>query len=434
MIASTSLFSLISAHSQARNPLKYLSVLENPQIQTPSHRIHAFSQFDLTFDLHRASQHIRLSLEPNHDVLAENAHIEYVDKHGNIRHTEKVNREDYKVFQGKSWLQEKDGRYTNVGWARIVVRRDGIKPLFEGAFTLYGDNHHIQMKSNYMQTKHELDPEIEDLDDEYLTVFRDSDVSRQSPRTELKRSAELACGADRLSFNSDLNHPVYQNMLKRDKGYWGSVDFAALLGKRQSIDGGGAPGGGNSGGVNLKNTIGQTAGCPTTRKVALIGVATDCTYTSQFNATDAVRQNVITQVNTASELYQSTFNITLGLQNLTVSDAECPTTASTSVPWNIGCNSDNIEQRLNLFSQWRGQRPDNNAYWSLWSTCNTGAEVGLAWLGQLCNNAASSQGDTSGSTQTVSGANVIIRTSNEWQVFAHETGHTFGAVHDCDSR
>jgi hypothetical protein len=297
-----------------------------------------------------------------------------------------------------------------------------------------GNHHHIQMKSNYMATKHQLDPELEEAEDEYMAVWRDSDVSRQTPR-DLKRSLGSTCASDKLSFNSDPEHPIFRDLkLKRDIGYWGAMSAAHLLGKRQSnIDGGGA-GNGNSAGVSLKSTIGSTAGCPTTRKVALVGVATDCGYTSSFNSTDSVRQNVITQVNTASDLYQSTFNITLGLRNLTVSDAECPATASAQTPWNVDCTSSaDITQRLNLFSEWRGARGDSNAYWSLFSTCNTGAEVGLAWLGQLCNSGATNQTDTSGTTQSVTGANVVVKTSTEWQVFAHESGHTFGAVHDCDS-
>jgi len=428
------LATVADAHSRARNPLNYLSLIENARLHTPSQRVHAYSHFDLTFDLHRSTQHIRLSLEPNHDILAEDSFVEFLDKDGHVRHAEKVNRDDYKVFQGASFIVDDDGTSSRVGWARIVVRRDGVRPLFEGAFTIMGDHHHVQFKSNYMQTKHTLDPELEEDDDEYMVVWRDTDISRQV-HGDLKRSADLTCVSDRLEFNSNPNHPVFRGMLKRDVGYWGAMSFSSLLSKRQSnIDGGGA-GNGNSAGVSLKSTIGSTAGCPTTRKVALVGVATDCSYTAGFNSTDTLRQNVITQVNTASDLYQSTFNITLGLRNLTVSDAECPGNASsTQTPWNVGCTSStDITQRLNLFSQWRSQRGDTNAYWSLFSTCNTGAEVGLAWLGQLCNSGGTTQQDTSGTAQTVTGANVVVRTSTEWQVFAHESGHTFGAVHDCDS-
>ncbi|EXJ95410.1 hypothetical protein A1O1_00531 [Capronia coronata CBS 617.96] len=427
------LTSTVDAHSKSRSPLNYLSLIEHPRIHSPSHRVNAYSSFDLTFDLHQNSEHVRLSLEPNHDILHEDSYIEFLDKHGNVKHAEKMAREDHKVYQGKAFVVDADGVSEYVGWARIVVRRDGVHPLFEGAFTVNGNHHHIQMKSSYMATKHLMDPDLEDDDDEYMAVWRDSDVSRQT-HTELKRSAGLTCASDKLEFNSNPDHPIFRDLtLKRDVGYWGAVSFSNLLGKRQNIDGGGA-GNGNSAGVNLRSTIGSTAGCPTTRKVALLGVATDCGYTASFNSTDSLRQNVITQVNTASDLYQSTFNITLGLRNLTVSEAECPGTASSQTPWNIGCTgSTDMTQRLNLFSQWRGQRGDDNAYWSLFTTCNTGAEVGLSWLGQLCNHGSTDQQDTNGTTQSVTGANVVARTSTEWQVFAHETGHTFGAVHDCDS-
>jgi hypothetical protein len=395
--------------------------------------VHAYSTFDLTFDLHRNAQPIRLSLQPNHDILAaEGAYVEYLDKDGNVRHTERIDREAHKVFQGKAWISEREGEWTNVGWARIVIRRDGIDPLFEGAFTIMGDHHHIQLRSNYMQTKHILDPHLEDHEDEYMVVFRDSDIAHNT-HIDLRRSGmESSCSADKLEFNTNPNHPVFQQMVKRDDGQWGAMPLASLFSKRQ-IDNNN-PGGGNSGGVNLRSSIGNSAGCPNTRKVALIGVATDCTYTASFNSTDSVRQNIITQINSASDLYQSTFNITLGLRNLTVSDAQCPATAPSSADWNLPCsNSATIENRLNLFSGWRAERQDTNAYWTLLSTCNTGAEVGLAWLGQLCNSGTTTGQDTSGNTQQVSGANIVVRTSTEWQVIAHETGHTFGAVHDCTS-
>lgn len=419
------------AHSRARNPLNYLTFVENARIHTPSHRVHAYSSFDLTFDLHDGEQRVKLTLEPNHDILAEDAHVEYLDAQGNVRHAEKINREDHKVFLGSTWLFEDSGHWTHVGWSRIVIRRDGVDPLFEGAFTILKDHHHIQMKSNYMATKHEMDPEIEEYFDEYMTVFRDSDIGRQ-PHTDLKRGiADRSCQSDQLSFNNDPRHPIFNPVVKRSAGSWGAMSFPALLGKRQ-ID---TTSGGNSASVNLKSSIGSTAGCPSTRKVALMGVATDCTYTGSFNSSDSARQNVITQINSASDLYQKSFNVTLGLQNLTVSDADCPATAPSSAAWNLPCTSNaTITSRLNLFSAWRGDRNDTNAYWTLLSTCNTGAEIGLAWLGQLCTLGAVSSQGTDGTSQTVSSANVVVRTSTEWQVIAHETGHTFGAVHDCDSQ
>jgi len=436
---ATSVLCLISTtqgSSQSRNPLNYLALVENPKIHTHNQRVNAFSHFDLTFDLHKSSQHVRLTLEPNHDILGEDTHVHFLDQDGNIERTEKIIREDHKVYQGQAYIVKPDGTNTHVGWSRIVVRRDGVLPLFQGAFTIMGDHHNIQLKSTYMSTKHRMDPQLEDSDDEYMIVYRDSDVGRLS-HTELRKRGESSksCGADHLTFNTDSQHPVHKEILSRDAGSWGEISVSNLLGKRQTnIDGGGV-GNGNSAGVNLRSSIGDTSGCPTSRRVALVGLATDCTYTAAFNSSDSLRQNVIDVVNTASDLYQSTFNITLGLRDLTVSPAECPATPADATKWNIGCSDTyTITNRLNDFSAWRGGLAgDTNAYWSLFTTCNTGAEVGLAWLGQLCNHGGTSQQDSSGTSQTVTGANVIARTNNEWQVFAHESGHTFGAVHDCDS-
>lgn len=431
----------VSAHSRARNPLNYLTVVDNALIDTASHHkhIHAYSSFDLSFDLHEKPQHMRLSLEPNHDIIADDAHVTYLKTDGTVSHTEKIIREDHKVFQGKAWVVDRKGtgESIQVGWARIVVHKDGEIPLFQGVFTIFGDHHHILLKSSYITTRQKWDPRIDASGDESMIVFRDSDISPTSINAELKRNlgfeTDLACSSDTLEFNRNPNHPIFQAEIKRDNGFWGAASFSSLLGKRQSIDGGGV-GNGNSAGVNLASTIGNSAGCPTTRKVALVGIATDCTYTEAFSDTSAVRTNVISQINSASELYQSTFNVTLGLQNLTISNAECPTTPPAATQWNVAClGNTTITDRLNLFSQWRGNNPDNTAYWSLFSTCNTGAEIGLAWLGQLCNIGSTTQTDTSGATQYVTGANVVVRTDTEWQVFAHETGHTFGAVHDCEA-
>jgi hypothetical protein len=416
----------VLARSTSRDPLGYLTTLEDPVIQTPSHRVHAHSTFDITFGLHRNQQRLKLSLEPNHGILAEGASVQFLDAEGNVARTETLRRSNYKVFKGEAWLEKTAGNWASVGWARITVRRDGILPLFEGAFSIGHDSHHIQLQSHYMQTKHAQDPLLEHDDDEYMVVFRDSDVGT-ADRSELRRSVQtdITCAAHTLSFNRNPHHPVYANVLKRDVGYWGSMPAASLFGKRQNIDGTTS---GNSGNVNLRSSIGSTNGCPTTRKVALIGVATDCEYTSSFNSSQTAHANVITQINLASGVYEKTFDISLGLQNLTVSDGNCPGTPTDATPWNVGCGSNaTIASRLSTFSKWRGERNDSNAYWTLLTNCPTGAEVGLAWLGQLCIGTIVPGADN----ETVSGANVVARTSTEWQVIAHESGHTFGAVHDC---
>jgi hypothetical protein len=403
------------AHSQVRNELNYLTVLEDAVIQTPSHRVNAFSSFDVTFALHQSQQSIKLSLEPNHDIIPDGATVQYLDSNGNVKAVEPINRNEHRVFKGTSWVEVGADNWERVGWARIVVRRDGESPLFEGAFTILHDHHHIQLQSNYDSTRHELDPIAEQIDDEYMVVWRDSDIS-DGFQTELKRSFnadEFLYSSDTLSFNTQKDHPVFRTM-RRATGYWGSMSTGSLFGKRQDVAGNS----GNSAGVNLRSTIGQTAGCPTTRKVALIGVATDCTYTQSFNSSETARQNVITQINSASDLYESTFNISLGLSNLTVSEANCPGSVQPATPWNVACSANTtLQDRLNTFSQWRGKQTDSNAYWTLLTTCNTGSAVGLAWLGQACVTQVTTSSD-SGASESVSGTNVVARTSTEWQVIA----------------
>ncbi|KAJ0124966.1 hypothetical protein N8I77_005951 [Diaporthe amygdali] len=442
-IASLLIIPSAIAESRQRNPLRTVTRLESPTLIAPSHRVHAHSHFQATFSLGDSPQKVRLSLEPNHDVVAEGATITYLGADGKIQKTEPIDRLDHRVFKGKAFVQYPgETEWVNAGWARIHVHRDGPEPLFEGAFQVYGDHHHIQTNTNYQKTRLRDDPEIEPASDEYLILWRDSDLkvdaASHSP-DELKRALaeKETCTSDHLDYNADANHPIYRSLDGLDgfngleeRSSWSSMASNMLFGRQ--MDG---TTGGNGAGANLVSTIGSTSGCPTARKVALIGIATDCTYTAEFDGNEtAIRSNIINQVNTASQLYESTFDISLGIRNLTISPQACPATASSDAPWNVGCSdSTTITDRLILFSEWRGQHEDNNAYWTLMSTCGTGSAVGLAWLGQLCTVGSSTS--SSGGNETVAAANVVVRTdgSTEWQVFAHETGHTFGAVHDCTS-
>lgn len=400
--------------------------------------MHASSTFDIFFTLHDGEQDVKFTLEPNHDILPEGASISVADEDGRIVNTELILRNDYKVFKGHSWLRDEVGWY-RAGWARITVLKDGLSPLFEGAFGLHHDTHHIQLRSNYLKTRHPLDPWPEE-GDESMVVFRDSDVENSFRKQGLTGRGEfeenVMCSSDGLLFNIQPDNAINRMILEPISDPWGFSIFRGGLTRRQTVDNGdGIYGGsGNSAGVNLKNSIGQTAGCPITREVALMGVAADCTYMAAFDSNSSAWANVINQINTASHLYESTFNITLGLSELHIMPSNCPGTAPDSARWNLACsNNITIENRLDLFSVWRGERSnDTMAFWTLLTTCESGSAVGLAWLGQLCNADVTINSDDG---SHVSGANVIARTaaSTEWKVIAHEIGHTMGAVHDCTS-
>jgi len=416
LVAFALLFHTTSASSQARNQLRYLEVLNSTRIQAPKGRVHAYSHFDIELQPRSGHQRIKLSLEPNYDVLGDGATITYIGADGSMTHSETIDRAEHKVFKGTASIENDDNSWTNVGWARISVLRDGVRPLFEGAFSIHHDNHHIQLNSNYMQTKHELDPHLMQDDDNFMVLFRDSDIEQHAP-SDLKRSvsSDAQCLSHQLEFNARPDHPIYQATLNKDDGQWGAMPLSHVFGKRQ-FD---TQTTGNTAGVNLTRSIGQAAGCPSTRRVALVGVATDCTYTSRFNSTQSARQNIITVMNAASSAWESTFNISLGLQNLTIMDASCPGTPQSATPWNRDCGANlDIAARLNLFSQWRGTLRDTNSHWTLMTSCNTGSAVGLAWLGQVCVNNAFTTNLTGGGVETVSGANVVAYTSTEWQVVA----------------
>lgn len=433
--AFSSLFQQTQARSQASEAIRRVTPVDNAIIRTPSHQIDHLSHFDITFALHQDDKRIKLELEPNHDILAEDAYVQYVGADGTIKRAEPIKRHEHKVFQGRALVGSGKGRWTPVGWARITVKRDGLEPLFEGAFSINNDKHHIELQSTYLDKKRPIDADVEPRDGESMIIYRDSDMFHYT-HSELKRSLPVSegCGADQLGYNADLSNSIFGYDMDETDGQWGVASLNSMfgLGKRQSSsDVGGVSG--NTGGVNLKTTIGDTSGCPKTKKVALIGIATDCEFTESFMATNstpeqAARDWVINVVNTASSLYEESFNVSIGLRNLTISETGCSSKGSTATPWNVDCNGGNVSWRLNEFSKWRASHSDENAYWTLMTNCPTGSEVGVSWMGRLCSSDLVTSGENS-----VTGANVVVRNSgSSWQVFAHETGHTFGAVHDCD--
>lgn len=391
----------------------------------------------MTFTLHGGKEVVRLSLEPNVDIIPDGLKVTLLEANGSDSQSQDVKFGDHKVYRGSSFVRATDyDGWALAGWARIFVRRDGELPVFDGAFNLNGNTHHIELGPNYQRVKHAEDPQIDTTPDT-MVVWRDSDVRSESngDHFELKRGEHGSlgskfCAADQSDFN--LNY----DMSSRNFTPLQAIHSRRLFG-RQSIDGGSTSG--DPGAGDYSATIGDTSGCPTSRKVARVGIATDCNYWQEFSkdsqseeaTRQAITQHIISTLNRASQAFESDLKISLALGDLTIQPKECPVSGSASAPWNIGCSGATLGDRLSLFSKWRGEKSDSFAYWSLFTTCPTLPAVGFAWKGQLCRQGSNSNGGNA--NETIAGANVIVKGPTEWQIFAHESGHTFGAVHDCVS-
>jgi hypothetical protein len=135
-----------------------------------------------------------------------------------------------------------------------------------------------------------------------------------------------------------------------------------------------------------------------------MGIAPDLTYTDSFDSKDTVRQNIIEMVNKASAVFERTFNIAIGLQDIIISDADCPSIVSKSAPWNLPYND--INNKLDVFASWRAGLKDDNAYWTLLTVHKGEAAIGLSLFGQLCSGGA---------------ANIVARTphAEECEIFAY---------------
>jgi hypothetical protein len=97
----------------------------------------------------------------------------------------------------------------------------GVAPEYEGAFSVRGDVYHIMTKHNYLRTKHELDTENIEVEDEGLdsglVIWRESDMMTPEEevfaKTGVKPQGRISvghgCGHDRLDYNKDpLQNPI----------------------------------------------------------------------------------------------------------------------------------------------------------------------------------------------------------------------------------
>ncbi|KAI7899377.1 Metallo-peptidase family M12B Reprolysin-like-domain-containing protein [Cokeromyces recurvatus] len=383
----------------------------NVKYRPTAHTLKHDDSFRLSLEAYNKT--VYLHLIPNLDLFHPEAVFHFNGK------SVKINPEDYQVYHGYAvdemytdhwWLnglleEDMDNQPGILGSARVIVRNDINHnlnyPLFEGTFNMYGDIHHIKLKENYHLTKRTDDVQATSSN-AHMIIYRDSDmITRQSESGN--------CGFDRLS-NTQIKYNPFEVVDNHMK-------FAAAIQTNNKL--------------SLLTKRAPT-GCPTTKKVLYMGVAADCTYVKFYQSADNARMQIINDWNSVSSVYGNTFNVNIGLINITLMDTTCPSTPVSSVNWNQACSTRySISSRLSDFSKWRGSIGDDGAgLWHLMTNCATGAEVGIAWMSQVCNT-GSIQSSTTGEYTSGTGVSSIIR--DEWKVVAHEIGHGFGAIHDCTS-
>lgn len=337
--------------------------LSNPVINTPSHTIAGRSGFNITAEFEGYNQQVAFVLEPNRDLITQETRVRYLNSGQTIEDTGSIPEQSYQATKGAVWTKLPGQPWDNVGWARLIITQEGPSPLFEGTFTISDEVFEIQKQRQYAGPSSTAKVGG-------LKVYPASTVDSAD-------SAGLA-----LNRTGCMTTP-------------GSVFH-----KRQSLSTGTASG------------FGSSSDCFETKRVAYIGIAIDCSYRNLFDSDADARRNVINVVNTASVVFENSFNIALALQDMVMSESECQNSTPAVHQWNMPCSTGDLSWRLNKFGDWRTTVQDTNSFWTLMTACVPPAgEVGVSWVGQVCKT----QYDMFGSG---TGANVVAHSKTEWQVFA----------------
>ncbi|KAF9366883.1 hypothetical protein BGX34_000001 [Mortierella sp. NVP85] len=410
-----------------------------------------FTAYNTTFHLH---------LEPNLDFIHPDADLGEGVSHDDILAFKGIVVED-EFHSDRKWdraarTSRAEKRAVEhmlyeegvLGWARMMIEHDPENKdaiVLRGAFMVHDETYHVTTQAHYHIQKRSDDavPFAFSPMSNNLIIYRNSDLyQRHGGGHQRKRGSQdpffSTCGADLLSPDVDsgaepLVHEYYYppnltTSIPIHNGFdmsssWKDILKSPLEKRRLEIRGvGPSP---------------VPEGCPTNRLVNYMGVAADCTYIRKYGGATKARQQIFADFNTASVIYESTFNIQLGVIALHIVQDGCPATPVAGEEWNQECSTTyTIDQRLSDFSRWRGQDDrlgDGAGLWHLMTQCNSGAVVGIAWTKALCQMKSQVQ-ITKGQQQYTAGTGVSSITPNEWMVVAHEIGHNFGAIHDCTQK
>ena len=109
------------------------------------------------------------------------------------------------------------------------------------------------------------------------------------------------------------------------------------------------------------------------------GVAADCSYVTDKGGISQALSAILSNWNSASQVFESTFNVRLGVVKVKIQQTCTP--LDKEIPWNTDCSlaSYTISNRLSDFSAWRGsQSGDGMGLWHLMTKCSTQPSVGTS--------------------------------------------------------
>lgn len=361
-------------------------------------------------------QPVSVVLRPTRHLLAADARVRYhsIDPLTGKQSSRTVPllRSDIRAYEGvvvhevdvdRWWREEAAGLVRDDihedertrGWARLALTE--VEDAWDGAMMIDNQLHHFKPLQAYLRDRSSADP-----DPPFSALARRGKIGGGTiVMRELDTYAEdlptaPSCSHDALAFNTDMEENPILKASTQISLQEQAFDFAPLspgaswlggllghdslprsypqshasaakgLRRRQDI----------AGGLNSTssfiNNIGSTAGCPKDQRVLFIGVAADCTAVQAYGSPDAARRQILAEMNTVSGLYQRTFNVSIGVVEMEVMDASCPSSVDQSAAWNVGCagsssNSVDLNTRLSLFSAWRGNKggADGAGLWHL---------------------------------------------------------------------
>ncbi|KAH9272679.1 hypothetical protein BASA83_005185 [Batrachochytrium salamandrivorans] len=369
---------------------------------------------ELSFNAYNRS--FLLHLLPNHQLIHQNALVEIHDSEFNLPPVV-MSIPTNTVFDGKVIKTNIDGKMTEDGWARITFNTpdfyENSDILFDGVIQAGPNMFHVKRIDHYRIAQRHTDVEVASP---YSRQFENWKSKMMIFTDEAELVVEKRWGPVSDCQASDPAHPLSKRSLNSSMVVQQSGEcilpdnaqvYTRIADEMRNAD------------ERMLFTRAPT-GCPSSMQVLPMGVAADCSYVQSYGSTSAALQQILSNWNMASKVYESSFNIQLAVVKVNLQQSCTP--SDPKMVWNQDCtNGYTITTRLSDFSNWRGNvegNGDNIGLWHLMTKCSTQPAVGVAWLNMLCSQSATSQ-TSNGVNQFVSGTGVSSIVPVEWKDLAH---------------